>query len=179
MNLFGLHAMVLVSDWDELGAEEAIRSMTELGYDVIEIPLFDPSSVNLERTRALLLQHGLKASVSLGLTPETEISSAGSDISKAGIAQLLKVIDATAQIGGSTVAGLISSAWQKYAAPPNAASYANAVSGIREVAQAAREKSITLTVEVVNRFESNLLNTAAQALWFIDAVGGGQCGHPS
>jgi D-psicose/D-tagatose/L-ribulose 3-epimerase len=163
--------MVLVSDWDELGAEEAIRSTAEIGYDVIEVPLFDPSSTDLERTRLLLLEHGLKASVSLGLTPETDISSADSSISKAGIARLHKVVDATAQIGGSTVAGVISSAWQKYSAPSSAASYANAVAGLREVAQEARDKTITLAVEVVNRFESNLLNTAAQALRFIDAVG--------
>ena len=42
MNAFGLHAMVLVSDWDELGAEKAIRSAAAIGYDVIEVPLFDP-----------------------------------------------------------------------------------------------------------------------------------------
>jgi D-psicose/D-tagatose/L-ribulose 3-epimerase len=30
---------------------------------------------------------------------------------------------------------------------------------------------VTIAVEVVNRFESNLLNTAAQAIRFVDAVG--------
>ena len=44
--------MVLVSDWDESGAEKAIRSAAAIGYDVIEVPLFDPEATNLERMRA-------------------------------------------------------------------------------------------------------------------------------
>src|SRR3984957_10721250 len=171
MNAFGLHAMVLVSDWDESGAEKAIRSAAAIGYDVIEVPLFDPGATDLERTRELLWQHRLTPSVSLGLTAETDISSADLAISGAGIAQLHKVVDATAFIGGTTIAGVIGSAWQKYLAPATDAGYKNAVSGIREVAREARGKGVVLAVEVVNRFESNLLNTAAQALRFVEAVG--------
>jgi D-psicose/D-tagatose/L-ribulose 3-epimerase len=80
-------------------------------------------------------------------------------------------VDATAFIGGNVVAGVIASAWQKYLAPSTDAGYRNAVSGIREVAKEARGKGVTIAVEVVNRFESNLLNTAAQAIRFVDAVG--------
>src|SRR5271156_2369144 len=171
MNAFGLHAMVLVSEWDESGAEKAIRSAAAIGYDIIEVPLFDPGSTNLERTRELLRQHGLTPTVSLGLTAETDISSPDVTISSAGIAQLHKVVDATALIGGTVVAGVIGSAWQKYLEPATDAGYRNAVSGLREVAQEARTKGVVLAIEVVNRFESNLLNTAAQALRFVEAVG--------
>jgi D-psicose/D-tagatose/L-ribulose 3-epimerase len=170
MNAFGLHALVLVSDWDEAGAERAIRTAAAIGYDVIETPIFDPASVDLVRTRDLLRQHGLTPSVSLGLTPETDISSADRAVSAAGIAQLHKVVDATAFIGGAVVCGVIASAWQKYLVPPTDAGYRNAVSGIREVAKEAPGKGVTIAVEVVNRFESNLFNTAAQAIRFVDAV---------
>jgi D-psicose/D-tagatose/L-ribulose 3-epimerase len=171
MNAFGLHALVLVSDWDEKSAERGIRSAAAIGYDVIEVPLFDPASVDLKRTRDLLQQHRLTPSVSLGLPAEMDISSADRAISRAGVARLHKVADATAFIGGSVVAGVIASAWQKYHLPPTDAGYQNAVSGIREVAREARGKGITIAVEVVNRFESNLLNTAAQAIRFVDAIG--------
>jgi len=171
MNAFGLHALVVVTDWDEAGAEKAIRTAATIGYDVIETPIFDPASVDLVRTRDLLRQNKLIPSVSLGLTPETDISSADRAVSAAGVAQLHKVVEATAFIGGSVVAGVIASAWQKYLVPPTDAGYRNAVSGIREVAKEARRKGVTIAVEVVNRFESNLFNTAAQAIRFVDAVG--------
>src|SRR5271154_6134854 len=118
MNKFGLHGWVLVSDWDELGAEKAIRSAAAIGYDIIEVPLFDPGSTDLEHTRELLRQHKLTPSVSLGLTAETDISSADTAISRAGVANLHKIVDATAFIGGTIVAGVIGSAWRKYLAPP-------------------------------------------------------------
>jgi D-psicose/D-tagatose/L-ribulose 3-epimerase len=171
MNAFGLHAMVLVSDWDESGAERAIRTAAAIGYDIIEVPLFAPESTNLEHTRDLLRRHKLAPSVSLGLTAETDISSPDRAVSAAGVAKLHKIVDATAFIGGTVVAGVIGSAWQKYLTPTTDAGYRNAVSGIREVAQEARAKGVVLAVEVVNRFESNLLNTAAQALRFVEAVG--------
>jgi D-psicose/D-tagatose/L-ribulose 3-epimerase len=171
MNAFGLHALVLISEWDEAGAEKAIRSAAAIGYDIIEVPLFDPGSTDLERTRDLLRQHGLTPSVSLGLTAETDISSPDVAVSRAGIAQLHKVVEATAFIGGTIVAGVIGSAWQKYLTPPTDAGYRNAVSGLREVAQEARAKGVVLAIEVVNRFESNLLNTAAQGLRFVEAIG--------
>jgi D-psicose/D-tagatose/L-ribulose 3-epimerase len=171
MNAFGLHAMVLVSDWDESGAERAIRTAAAIGYDIIEVPLFAPESTNLEHTRDLLRRHKLAPSVSLGLTAETDISSPDRAVSAAGVAKLHKIVDATAFIGGTVVAGVIGSAWQKYLTPATDAGYRNAVSGIREVAQEARAKGVVLAVEVVNRFESNLLNTAAQALRFVEAVG--------
>src|SRR6202142_1522403 len=142
MNAFGLHAMVLVRDWDESGAEKAIRSAAAIGYDVIDVPLFDPGSTELERTRDLLRQHGLTPSVSLGLTAETDVSSADLAISRAGVAQLHKVVDATGFFGGTVLAGVIGSAGQKYLAPATDAGYRNAVSGLREVAQAARAKGV-------------------------------------
>jgi D-psicose/D-tagatose/L-ribulose 3-epimerase len=171
MNAFGLHALVLISDWDEAGAEKAIRTAAAIGYDIIEVPLFDPAATDLERTRDLLRQHKLTPSVSLGLTAETDISSADVATSRAGVAQLHKVVDATAFIGGTIVAGVIGSAWQKYLGPATDAGYRNAVSGLREVAQEARAKGVVLAIEVVNRFESNLLNTAAQGLRLVEAIG--------
>jgi|SRR5579863_5812827 len=161
MNPFGLHAMVLVSEWDESGAEKAIRSAAAIGYDVIEVPLFDPESTNLDRTRELPRQHKLIPSARLGLPVETDISSTEITVSRAGIAQLHKVVDATAFIGGSIVASMIGSAWQKYLAPATGAGYENAVSGLREVAREVRTKGVALAIEVVNRFESHLLNTVA------------------
>jgi D-psicose/D-tagatose/L-ribulose 3-epimerase len=171
MATFGIHAMVLVSDWDNVLAERAIRAVADIGYDVIEIPLFDPIRVDLKRTRELLERHSVTPTVSLGLTAETDISSDDVAVSRAGALRLHEVVDATATIGGTLVAGVIASAWQKYLAPPTERGYANAVSALREVARDARDKGVCLAIEAVNRFESNLVNTCWQALRLLDAIG--------
>lgn len=47
---------------------------------------------------------------------------------------------------------------------------ANAVSAVRRVARRAADEGVTLGLEVVNRYESNLLNTAEQAVAFLSEV---------
>ncbi len=48
---------------------------------------------------------------------------------------------------------------------------ANSISVIRELAREAKKSNVTIGLEAVNRYESNLLNTAAQALKYCDDVG--------
>jgi D-psicose/D-tagatose/L-ribulose 3-epimerase len=168
---FGIHAMVLVSDWSDDVAERAIRTVADIGYDIIEIPLFDPSRTDLAHARDLLKRHSVIPTISLGLTAETDVSSDDAAISRAGAARLHQVVDATSEMGGALVAGVIASAWQKYLAPPTERGRANAVSALREVAQNARTKGVSLAIEAVNRFESNLVNTCWQALRLLDAIG--------
>jgi D-psicose/D-tagatose/L-ribulose 3-epimerase len=168
---YGAHAMVWVKDWTADEAATAVKAASAAGYDTIEIPIFDPQLVDLAQTRDLLRQYALTPTVSLGLSADTDISSADASISRAGVDRMVAIVDATAAIGGSIVAGVIASAWQKYAVPPTAANYNNSVAGLREVAQEARTRGVTLAIEVVNRFESNLINTAADALRFVDRIG--------
>ena len=171
MNAFGLHALVLISDWDAAGAEKAIRTAAAIGYDIIEAPLFDPA-VGRSRAHARPVAAARIDSIGkLGVDRRDRYFQCRPAISRAGVARLHKVVDATAFIGGTVVAGVIGSAWQKYLAPATDAGYKNAVSGLREVAQEARAKGVVLAIEVVNRFESNLLNTAAQGLRLVEAIG--------
>ena len=46
--------MVWVGGWSREDAERAISSAATLGYDLIEIPLFDPATADLRHTRDLL-----------------------------------------------------------------------------------------------------------------------------
>ena len=47
---------------------------------------------------------------------------------------------------------------------------ANAISVVRSLAQEARGLEISIGLEIINRYETNVINTAADALRFADAV---------
>jgi D-psicose/D-tagatose/L-ribulose 3-epimerase len=49
--------------------------------------------------------------------------------------------------------------------------YANAVSAMQELASNAAREGVTIGLEVVNRYESNVLNTTEQGLQFLSDVG--------
>ena len=52
MSKLGVHALVWVGGWSEADCAKAIRSTAELGYDFIEIPLWNPYGFPVGFTRA-------------------------------------------------------------------------------------------------------------------------------
>jgi D-psicose/D-tagatose/L-ribulose 3-epimerase len=171
MPKFGIHAMVWVGDWSAASAERAIAGAAAAGYDFIEIPLLDPDRIDIAHTRSLLGEHGIGARVSLGLAPDCDVSSTDRATVERGRALLMKALSATTGVGGDFLGGVIYSALKKYTAPAGKGNYDSAVGVIRELAQEARKGGVTLGMEAVNRYETNLLNTGADTLRFLDAVG--------
>ena len=66
--------------------------------------------------------------------------------------------------------GILYSALGKYDTSPTAEGRANAVAAIKRVARRAADEGVMLGLEVVNRYETNLLNTAEQAMAFLADV---------
>ncbi len=171
MNPVGIHASVWVGGWSEAEARFAIGQSAAAGYDLIEIPVLDPASIDTAMTQRMLEQAGIAASCSLGLSASTDISSADPAVVARGERLLGDALSVTRDLGGRYLCGVIASAMGRYAAMPSEAGRAHAVAALRRLAEKAASAGVTLGIEVVNRYESNLINTAAQALDFIGAVG--------
>jgi D-psicose/D-tagatose/L-ribulose 3-epimerase len=171
MNKLGVHALVWVAGWSHDECARAVAQSAELGYDLIEIPALDPEAIDVDFTRRTLEQHHLGVTLSLGLEDAADVSSGDPAKMKRGEEKLAKVVAIARDLGATHVTGIIYSAFQKYFAPPTAAGIAGSVEVLRRVAERAAASHITLGVEVVNRYESNVLNTAAQAVEYVRRVG--------
>jgi D-psicose/D-tagatose/L-ribulose 3-epimerase len=171
VNPLGIHALVWVDGWSEAECSRALSLTKETGFDLIEIPLLDPGTVDAMMTRRLLEKHGLGASCSLGLGFDTDVSSADPATAARGENLLEAAVDVTAAIGASFLGGVVYSAMGKYGEAPTETGRRHCVEALRRVAEQAEAKEITIGVEPVNRYESNLVNTAAQALELIEEVG--------
>lgn len=171
MNQVGAHAFMWVSGWSEQECRKAIENAKVTGYDIIEIPVLDPSSIDVTMTRKVLDEVGLSATCSLGLSFETDISSTNPEVVARGERLLHDALAVTRDLGAQYLGGVISSALGKYTDPPSKQGRANSVRVIQGLAEQAAASGITLGLEVVNRYESNLINTAKQALAFIVDVG--------
>jgi D-psicose/D-tagatose/L-ribulose 3-epimerase len=170
MNPVGIHALVWSGTWDETACRDAMRRTVAAGYDLIEVPLLDPAQVDAEMTRACAQEHGLATTFSLGLAPETDISSEDTATVRAGAKLLHDALDVAVRAGGDYLGGVIYSAMAKYTRLPTAAGRANAAAVLRELADAAAAHDVTIGLEAVNRYESNLVNTADQALALIEQI---------
>ena len=119
----------------------------------------------------MLEHHGLQAGVSLGLAPDTDINS--EDVAKVdrGREVLMRALEVSSGIGSTYLGGVIFGAMTKYSGPTTERARANSVAVIKELAQEAQGSGTSIGLEFVNRYESNLLNTAQQTLDYLDLVG--------
>lgn len=120
--------------------------------------------------------HGLTITVNGGLmTPENDTSSPDPAIRAKGVAHCARVLEACAQLGSPYWSGLMHSAWCLKPDPGDPLgdkrrTWARAVESMRQVSRIAEDNGVVCAIELVNRYEHFLLNTAAEGVAFCDAV---------
>jgi len=169
-NPLGVHALVFTGGT----APEQVRHAAELaagtGFDLLELAILDPEAVDVAAARAAVASVGIGVSGSLGLSPATDVSSENEDAIAAGEKLLRRAVDVVAGLGGQQLCGVIYSAMGKYMAPATPRGRANAVAVLRRLADHAADQGVRLALEVVNRYETNVVNTAVEGLALLDEV---------
>lgn len=169
-SLIGCHALVWTGTFDAAGIRLSVEKTKQAGFDLVEFPLMDPFSFDTAVAVAALEEHGMSASASLGLSPATDISSEDPDVVAAGEALLMRAVDVVSELGGTQLCGVIYSAMKKYMDPLTAIGLENSIRTIGRVADHAATLGLSLALEVVNRYETNILNTGRQALGYLERV---------
>ncbi len=170
-NPLGIHGLVWTGAWDEAECRFAMERTRAAGYDLIEVPVLDPGTVDAEMTAHVAQEHGLDTTFTLGLDEDTDISSDDPATVRAGEARLHAALEVARRAGGRYLGGVVYSAMTKYRRVPTALGRQHAVEVLRGLAEAAADADITVGLEPVNRYESNLVNTVDQALALIDDIG--------
>jgi D-psicose/D-tagatose/L-ribulose 3-epimerase len=174
--MIGCHGLVWTGTYDPEGIRHAVRKTRDAGFDLIEFPLMDPFTFDVRAARSALDEAGLAATGSLGLDESTDVSSEDESAVRAGEELLNRAVDVLAELGSKHLCGIIYSAMRKYMEPATPRGIANSQAVIGRVAERARQAGITVSVEVTNRYESNVLNTARQAREFVKGTASGNVG---
>ncbi|MCX5514018.1 epimerase [Kaistia algarum] len=171
MNKLGVHALVWEAGWSHEECTRAIARTAEVGYDFIEAPALDPGSIDVDFTRRQLELNGIGINLSLGLDADTDISSGDKEKAARGKQKLEDAVRVARDLGAQYVCGILHSAFQKNVWPTTSAGVAMSAEVLGQVAETAAASGITLGLEVVNRYESNLLNTASQGVELCKRIG--------
>jgi D-psicose/D-tagatose/L-ribulose 3-epimerase len=170
-NKLGVHSFFWEHGWSREQATRAINKSAEAGFDFIEAPSLDPSSIDPAITVKLLEAAGIGIAFSMGLDFDADISSGDPEKEKRGKALLLDAVRVCRDCGGKSIAGILYSGFGKYYEQPTAQGIRRSAEILREVAEEAAKSDITLCLEVVNRYETNICNTAAQGVEMCKLVG--------
>lgn len=171
MRRLGIHSFVWTGGQTQDGLEMALRKTAEHGYRTIEFAYLRPEKFNLDKLATLAKSLDVEIGVTMGLPLDKDISSEDPAAVAAGAAMLADAVRAVRDIGGNKLGGILYSAHTKYNRQTTKRGWDNSVATIAKVADIARDSGVDLVLEVVNRFETNLLNTTAQGLKFIEETG--------
>jgi D-psicose/D-tagatose/L-ribulose 3-epimerase len=162
-----MHTSLWASEWTREAAELAIPEAAEHGLEVLEIALLNPAGVDAVHSRKLFDKHGVEPTASLCLPLE----SAAPLYPDKAVAFLMPALDKAHELGCSILCGVTYSAlgW-KSGSPPTETEYANMAKALKPVARKAREYGMLIGIEPCNRYETHLLNTAAQSLAFLERL---------
>jgi D-psicose/D-tagatose/L-ribulose 3-epimerase len=167
INRLGIHSFVWTGGQTQEGLETALEKSAEHGYRTIEFAYLRPERFDLDRLARKAQALDVEVGVTMGLPLDSDVSSEDAAVVAKGRRMLSDAVKAVRDIGGNKLGGILYSAHAKYNAQPTERGWKNSAAALAEVGEEARALGIDIVLEVVNRFESNLLNTTAQGLKFI------------
>lgn len=149
----------------------ALEKSAEHGYRTIEFAYLKPELFDLDRLARKAQSLDVEIGVTMGLPLAKDISSEETDTVAAGRAMLRDAVKAVRDIGGNKLGGILYSAHTKYNHAPTETGWKNSAEVMGEIGELGKQAGIDIVLEVVNRFESNLLNTTAQGLKYLEDCG--------
>ena len=152
-----------------------LESLKAMGYDGVELPIF-----NLDSDYTLWGQRldelGLERTAVTVRTEEDNPISPDAALRAKGIEATKRALDCCAAVGATHLVGPYHSALGFFSgAGPTAEEWKWGVESMRQVALHAGEVGVMLCVECLNRFETYLLNTHADAARFAREVDHSSC----
>lgn len=170
-NPLGVHALVFAGGTTPDEVTATIEQTKAAGFDLLELSLHDVANLDTDSARAALEANDLGIVCSRGLAFSADVSSDDPEVVARGAKLLADSLETTHALGGTQFTGALYSALGKYSAPLSAAGRANVVSVLTDLAAEASGKGMTLGLEICNRYETNVINTAADALRLADDIG--------
>lgn len=180
MNGIGIHYAYWGHDWDS-DFIPLVGKAKKLGFDILEVNPGTVCSVEQaerDRLKGETIDHEIQLTYCGGLSPQDDISSENQEARNRGIAFIMREVRVLRQMGARSLSGVLYGCWPG-TFPPGVADkrpyLERSIHSMREVIKRIEDLDFSLNLEVVNRFEHFLLNTAQEAIAYVDAVGSSRC----
>ena len=149
---------------------QSIRQAARLGYDGIELHIMDSDALDRTGIQTELKENGI-ALTSIGTGPSYSqhgifFTSASPEIRREAIRRMTGHIRFGAETGAVVIIGLMKGQKRDCKEPKRYMEYFKA--GLEACLEEAERQNVTLAFEVIDRFESDWLNTVEEGLALLD-----------
>ena len=152
-----------------------IEKVAKLGFDFLEIactPINGYSRQTLKDLRQAAKDNGIFLTAGHGPSADQNLGSPDAAVRRNAKKFFTKLLKNLEVLGIHSIGGGIYSYWPvDYSKPiDKPGDWARAVKGVREIGKVAQDCGVDYCLEVLNRFEGYLLNTAAEGVKFVKEV---------
>lgn len=169
---FGANTFIWVSPFTSEDID-IIYKVKDLGFEVLEIALEDLSLVDLKKVKKALNATGLDCSVCGAFGPTRDIISDDPSIRDNAKKYIIDCINACSELGSDVFAGPVYSAVGKTRLIPEEQKRKEwnlCVESLRELSDLAHKRGVVIAVEPLNRFETDFINLAQDAVCLVKEV---------
>lgn len=158
------------------GLLPVLELLKQIGYDGVEVPMFNLDEAEWERWGRRLDAIGLARTANTVIAPQHNPLSPDPAVRESAYRHMRSVIDSCAAVGAPLLCGPHQVALGVFTGGgPSEEEWRRSVEHLRRVADYAADAGITLAEEVVNRFELYHVNTLAQGIRLVDEVDHPNC----
>ena len=168
----GVNAWVWTSPFSAASCD-LIAKAHGMGFDAFTVPIEDPALIDVAAIKKQLEKTPLRLNVSGAYGPDRDLTSDDPALRKNALAYIRESLEICQALGVTVMGGPAYSAVGKRRQVPGAQrqrEWERAVVGLTEAGTMAADYGVTLAIEPLNRFETDLINTAAQVKRLIQAI---------
>ena len=174
MNKLGIFMNFWEKNWDA-DHKKYMKKAADIGFDILEFqaqPLLEMSDDHIKELKKYADEVGIELTYSLGLDRRYDVSSLDENIRRGGVTYLQNIIRKMHVGGGVLLSGVSYAGW---GTPDDMGDskkpfWDQSVKSMKEIIKVAEECGVTYCVEAVNRFETCLINTAKEALAYVEEI---------
>ncbi len=171
MVLTAIHAGVWSTDPEPENVARVLEAAASTGFDCLAWPLRNLPQMRPAELAGAFRRAGITPLGTTGLPQGGDISSEDPDQRRRGEEHLRNVVAVARDMGVVQIGGVIYGPLGHAGRPPDADARRRSAEVVARIAEAATAAGIRLCVELVNRYETAMLNTVEQALEYLALVG--------
>ncbi|MCP2635698.1 sugar phosphate isomerase/epimerase [Microbacterium sp. HD4P20] len=161
------HVSIAIAEASPAALAPLLRELRGVGYRRAVLPPMDPHGTDAAGLKRVFDEADIVPIAMTGQQSGADVSSDDEAERRAGADALRAAAEFAAAIGADQLNGVPYGLFGAPGGPTSRAALERAAREVGAVAEEAAARGITMTFEVLNRYETSALNTAAQALEFV------------
>jgi D-psicose/D-tagatose/L-ribulose 3-epimerase len=166
-----IHSYSWLPGWSMDRAAFVAERAAHFGFSHVVVPMRDHGSIDPDRIARAFAEHRVTPVTTANQLPDADVSSLDREVRRKGLERHRRSLRLARDMGAPHMGGVLYGLLGKMTTPATRDNLEAAAESLAALADDAKVQGVRLALEIVNRYESNLVNTVDQALELVGLIG--------